>query len=479
MLLCILGFAAYFRFVNFPLRYGFDFDPTRDALIVADGTKHLHFPLVGPKSGIGPFNFGPWYYFELIIFSLVFPVPFAPWIFIGIMSVCFVVAMYFIGKALEGKTFGLLLALLAAFSPEQVGPTDGLSNPNLVPIHAALTVLLFIHYMKTKTFSWYWILVWGLLFGIGINHHYQMVLLSPLPLLAFLYKRNKRSFTDALVFIVGTAASFIPLVIYNIQNNWKTITGFIFFITYGRAEAYFPYRWLFYLRDFWLHFISMVFGIPIWFTIPLLVVIFFTSFYAFIKKQVSVIYVLMLITFVIDFVFYRYFAVPRQLYYVLFFHPFLFIFFGFTLWQIKKIKYGWVCIVLLFITMLPFVWQQNYFRARTNADQVLMSTIAKEIEQKFPENTISIFGCSKESMNFPQGVAFFLHNDSKLAEDGIPVLLLTQLCTKNILMNQKIRIIKLKDTTIITVANSEVPNVERLSWKQVTPASVFKDNLEN
>ncbi|MDE2589164.1 MAG: glycosyltransferase family 39 protein, partial [Patescibacteria group bacterium] len=242
MLFVILAVAAYLRFMNFPLRYGFDFDPTRDALIVAQGAKHLTFPLIGPKSGIGPFAFGPWYYYELILFKLVFPNPFSPWIFIGMMSVVTVGIMYLIGKELEGKWFGLLLALLTAFSPEQIGPVDGLSNPNLIPLHTAITVLLFIYYIKNQNRRWYVWMLWGLMFGIGINHHYQMILLAPLPVLAFLYKRNKRAIGDSLLFLGGLATSFIPLFIYNIQNHWKTLTGSLFYLTTSHNATYIPNR---------------------------------------------------------------------------------------------------------------------------------------------------------------------------------------------------------------------------------------------
>jgi hypothetical protein len=476
-LLLIIAIASYLRFLNFPIKYGVDFDPSRDALVVIEGAKSLHFPLIGPKSGIGPFNFGPWYYYELIIFKLLFPFSYSSWIFIGIMSLLFILVMYYIGKSLEGNQFGLLLALLAAFSPEQIGPTAGLSNPNLIPIHAALTILFFIYYLKMRIGRWYMLFLWGLIFGIGINHHYQMLLLFPLPILAFLYRRSKQAIIDAGLFLFGTATSFVPLFVYNLQNHWKTITGFIFFITTARTTTYIPNRWLFYVWDFWVHFLSMLSGQPILYTILLIVFTNVILAFSFYKKRVSIIYIFLLTTFAIDFVFLRYFVVQKELYYFLFFHPLLFIFFGFALWQIKKIKFGWIAIGLLFVLMLPSVWYQDVKRSWTNTDFVSYYQEAQLIEQTFPNKKIAIFGCKQNDLNYPQMVAFFLENDHRLADNGTPVLLLRKPCIKDNFIVHQINFYDFPSLNALSVDPAKIPLIEKIFWKPISPEKVFNETV--
>ncbi len=473
ILLLILVIATYLRFANFPLKYGFDFDPTRDALIIAEGAKNLHFPLIGPKSGIGPFSFGPWYYYELILFKLILPVSYSPWIFIGLMSLGFVIVMYFIGKELEGEKFGLLLALIAAFSPEQIGPTTGLSNPNLVPIHAALTVLLSIVYIKKKTLRWFWVLLWGLIVGVGINHHYQMLLLLPLPFLSFVYKRNKRAVLDSILFVVGIAISFIPLLIFNFHHHFETITGFFYFVTKGGQTSYIPNRWLFYVRDFWGKFLSMTFGISLLPTVFLLLITIGAFVWAFIQKRISVLYMLMLITFAIDFVFLRYFIVQRELYYFLFIHPFLFIFLGFGLGQITKIKFGNILVALILLAMLPSVWQQDMLRINARGDQIAFHTEAQKLEQTLPGKQITLFGCEKNNMNRPQGVAFFLLNDNKLTSNGVPVALLDTGCSKDSLTNATVTFSQLDNTAVEISSNTSPKTLQQLGITLVSPLTVF------
>jgi hypothetical protein len=185
--LLILLLGIFFRFFNTPDRFGFDKDPTRDALIALYGSRHFQLPLIGPHSGIGSFTFGPWYYYSLILFTLLFPFPYATFYFIPLFSLVFIVLMYYIGKALKDEVLGLILAGFAALSPGQVGPTAGLSNPNLVSVHAALTILFFILYMKKHRglgFSFFW----GIIVGIGINHHYQLIPMLVLTMNYFIFR---------------------------------------------------------------------------------------------------------------------------------------------------------------------------------------------------------------------------------------------------------------------------------------------------
>ena len=107
LLLIVMLVAVFFRFYNTPNRYGFDYDPTRDALVVDYAAKTLQFPLIGPPSGIGPFTFGPWYYYQLILFKIIFPVAYSPWIYIGILSTISVFIMHKIGVLLGGKKIGI------------------------------------------------------------------------------------------------------------------------------------------------------------------------------------------------------------------------------------------------------------------------------------------------------------------------------------------------------------------------------------
>src|SRR4051812_568802 len=93
LLLAILIVGFFLRFYNTPARFTMGEDSTRDAMVAISGAQHLQFPLTGPFSSLGPFTFGPWYYYFLILFSLL-PIAYAPWFFLGITSFLFIIVMY-------------------------------------------------------------------------------------------------------------------------------------------------------------------------------------------------------------------------------------------------------------------------------------------------------------------------------------------------------------------------------------------------
>ena len=275
ILVLILLTAFFFRFYNTPLRYSFSEDSIRDAMVAIEGANSLQFPLTGPFSSIGPFTFGPWYYYQLILFTFITHFDYAPWIYLGLISTAFVFLMYKIGELLYGKNFGLLVAAIVALSPSQIGNSTVLLNPNLIPFYAALSILFFLKLIrnleKTPTFksgmnrgkktsffrdenpgrefgedviekdrSYYWSFFFGIFLGIGINHHYQMVGLMILPLLLLFYKPKKSRYF--LYCILGVFITFIPLIIFDMNNHWFTFKNMLFYYTEGRKAIYVPNR---------------------------------------------------------------------------------------------------------------------------------------------------------------------------------------------------------------------------------------------
>ena len=476
-LILILLISTYLRFANYPLKYGFDIDPARDALIIGAGAKHFWFPLVGPKSGIGNFSFGPWYYYELILFKIVFPFTYSSWIFIGITSVLFVLVMYFIGVALEGETFGLILALISAISPEQIGPTTGLSNPNLIPLHMGLAVLVCIYYIKNKNLKNIWIFIWGLIVGIGINIHYEMVLILPLILLAFFYQRSRKAIFDFFIFSFGLILTFIPLIVYNVMHKFIFIKYFLVFAANRGQSNYIPNSWTIYLKDFWLTFLSMLFGVPKIVTLFLIILTFIVFLISIFKKQLKAPLIILLLAFIFDFIFLRYFLSDRQLYYFLFIHPFLFIFLGYTFYYFSKIKYVWILLIIFFISIIPSVITQDFLRIAPRADQIKFRNEAFILENNFNKSKLSIYGCSKSNLFRPYSIVFFLNSDKRLGNNGKVILLLDSNCNESDLTKAEINYTKINKISAVEINRSELNKLPKKLFISITPVSVYNKNI--
>jgi hypothetical protein len=470
LLLMVILVAIFFRFYNTPGRYGFDYDPTRDALIVDYASKTLQFPLIGPPSGIGPFNFGPWYYYQLILFKIIFPVDYAPWIYIGIASTIVVFVMYKIGVLLKDKTLGLLLATLTALSPAETGQIRALSNPTLIPLYTILTIWMFIKFIKENSSSWM-IFLWGLVLGIGINNHYQMLGLMPLPTIFFIYKKDKR-WIKILAFTAGMFISFMPLIVFNFLHGWSTVKGLIFYITQGAGGIYIPNRWLFYVRDFWPVFLSYILGLPSKLGIYISIFIGLATFYLLIKRKISIIYIFLIITFGINFLVLRIFPGQREYYYLLYLHPFILIFFSLIILNMLHFKWGkYIVSIILLVVMVGMV-SQSIERLKTSTDQAQFKKDAQEIINNFSDKKFTLYECPNNQKNRTRGVIFFLNTYNKVSENGIKLAYPNEKCPFPV--GDKLSIQYLHTVNVVNISYASEKLLFEYGWRKITPKTVFE-----
>jgi 4-amino-4-deoxy-L-arabinose transferase-like glycosyltransferase len=466
LFLLILAIAAFFRFYNTPDRYGFDYDPTRDVLVTDYGARTLQFPLIGPPSGIGPFTFGPWYYYQLILFKIIFPVTYSPWIYIGILSTVSVFIMYKIGVLLDGKKMGLILGALAALSPAETGQIRALSNPTLVPVYAALTIWIFIKSIRGKPSLWLTFL-WGLVLGIGINHHFQMLGLLLLPVIYFICKKERR-WERTFSFIFGIIISFVPLLIFNFLHGGSTINGLYFYITQGSGGVYIPNRWLSYVGSYWPAFLAYVLGLPSKIGLLAGLCIGFVILYLLLKKRLSIIYVSLLFTFAINLFALRYFPGKLEYYYLLFLHPFILIFFGLIILRLLNRRFGKYLGILVMVLVLVEMTGQSIDRLASATDQKLFKMETQSIIKNYPNNKFVFYECSDSQKNRVRGIVFFMEINNKLSQDGVKIALPNRKCLLPVSARS------LSDINASDVSSASEKSLSGLGWKMVTPRTVFK-----
>ena len=261
ILIFIIVIAAVLRLYNFPYRYSLGEETVRDAVIGIEGARQLQLPLTGSFSSLGPFTFGPWYAYQLALFTFIFPHNYSPWVYLSIISVLYIVVIYKVGKILVDKKFGLFLAFLAALSPAQIISATHLTSHNMTNIFAILALWIFLK-LATKDLSYWWSFALGASIGIGANLHYQMAGLFVLPISLLLYKRQKKFVIHLVNSLVGAFVVFLPLVFFELNNHWFNVRNMIYYILYGKNLIYVPNRWLFYVRDFWPLFWGDSLGVP-------------------------------------------------------------------------------------------------------------------------------------------------------------------------------------------------------------------------
>jgi 4-amino-4-deoxy-L-arabinose transferase-like glycosyltransferase len=415
VLIGIVLFGALLRFWGYPFRYGFDIDATRDAIITQYATVNHLWPLIGPSSALGSFNFGPWYYYQLIVFQYLVPFAYAPWIYITLASLAAIVVMYGIGKELFNKEFGLMLALLTAVSPGQIIAGTGLSNPDLVSLFAALSLWLFIRLLKLKASSLTALLL-GLSIGIGINCHYQMIYFILLPFFLFVFVKKGR--VQILLFsLLGIFLSFLPLIFFNLTHHLQTVSGLMDYYVYGKNKVYVPNRWLSYLFDFWPSFWGYVFGFPSFIGLVLGSVSIFVSLALIIKRKISLVYGIVFLFFIVCFVFLRFFQGERASYYLIFLHPFLILITGVLFMSMLKIRLGKITLGFFLMAMVIAGFKIDLIHTHPVGSHTDFVNQERLLESYYPNKKFSIFACTGQYKDQIQGMVFLMNNNKNLGKD--------------------------------------------------------------
>lgn len=485
LLLVIILLASFLRFYNVPNRLSFSIDQTRDALVAIEGAKELQFPLTGPFSSLGPFTFGPWYYYQLIIFHRLFPIPFSSWIYFGCLSVAFVFIMYKIGKELSGKGLGLLLGLLATLAPPQISIVSDLSNASATSFFAALSVWMFLKLLHKPNY-----LVAGSLgfsLGLGVNSHYQMIGLLVLPVLFLLVRL--RSYRYFLTSCLGAIITLLPLLFFDLNNHWYTLRNLLDYYLYGQYRFYVPNRWLSYLRDFWPSFLSNTLGVTIPWPLAFVLIFCLVVLLFWQRKKLKVAFYLVAAAFLINFVLLRYYRGERTFGYLHFLHPFIFILSGYFFWSVFKLPLGKILGGLLVLIFLFNVFPNSKQRLITNPNTVIIIAQAKSLETRYPAEKFRVYQCNKKDTDKAKGFTAVLSYDGRLSNTGRKIgymddqckypydeeLLITPVKEYQKFLSTKYPEIVPANSRDISVASES--SILQTGWMPISPKTVFDSTV--
>lgn len=487
VILLLVGFI--FAFYEYPYRYNFEDETLREAIIGIEGARLMQAPLTGGFSSAGPFTWGPWFYYQMILISLVFPTFYAPWIYLGIIYIAGIALLYKIGEYLDGKDFGLILTFLGTFSPALIIGTTHLTFPNAITFFALFSVFLFIKIIK-KTISAWWTFLFGLVMGIGINVHYQMAILLILPLMMFLYKKNK--IHQILYFSGGLLITFIPLILFDLTNHWFNLRNIAYYYLHGKDAIYVPNRWLFYVRDFWPGLWADVIGVSNLMGFFMMIGVALVLTYNFFKRKISTPIILLTIAFLIDFIILRYYWGERFFGYFNSLRPFIFIFTGYILLFVYKFeKLGRYIFAILILGLVFIILPKSVDRFKLDPLTKTMYQQVALLESEYPDKKFSVYNCEGlykgNEHSFPKSVIFLLSKDGRVDQNGYKIGLEKGFCLQRASESAKIdakdsivadqnEYPRIPNTDIYDFSKADEQALIRAGWAQISLRSIYDSN---
>lgn len=470
VILCgIVFMAIFFRFYNTPLRYTIGYDSSRDAFVALEGARQLQLPLTGPFSSLGPFTFGPWYYIQLILFTALTHIPYAPWVYMGVSSILSVLVMYGVGTLIQDTRFGLIVAFFTAIFPIHIITGTSLSNAWNVSLFASIAMFAYLKLVQTKS-SYWWGLVLGLSVGFASNAHYSSLALLVLPVLSFLHK--PRRYKHGIAMALGLLITFFPLIIFDLNNHWFTLRNVLFTVIHMKERIYVANSWTIYLRDFWPSYLTNTTGL----TTPIVLGMVFLSFgsilWSFVRHKVSVTMFLLLCALLVDFVQLRYYGGERSVSYLQYLQPFVLVLFTYPISMLLTLRNGVFLVVTSIVLLTLFILPRNVSELGSPVFETEIHGYVNKLVKLYPYQKFSVYGCQESDGGKAQALVLLLNIKGKIESSGFKVGFAGTNC--NIPLTQKSHP-KLLETPMVDLRGHSNKELTNAGWVNITPKGVYEN----
>lgn len=475
-LIFLLSFVL--RFSNYPNRWGLAYDQAHDVIIAKYALETHSVPLLGPFSSAGAFQTGgEWYWFIMVGF-LLFPFGImSPWIFLTFVQVLFPLLMVYLGYKLVGRGFGLIVGLLSAISPDGISQAVNLTNQSpLNLISAGLLVVTVLFFKKPKTIYLFWI---GLLSTLGATMHLQGV---PLVIISFgVFLLSSFARRKWLALVVGGIIPLIPLIYFDATHHFINIHNMLqyyFHDQYAVSLDVLGRNWKTYLGNI----IPPLWGGAIggvWWLGALLAlatcVIFFWLLY---KRQFSKPLALFFFVFFFSLFLIRYTRTPIFNSYIMFLHPFIFLFSSlFCYLLLKKWKFIGIAVLLVVVGFSLQLDITNILRA-TNTMKTYVTTWERTLVMKYPHQRITLYDYEYRSTGESMPLLFYLQYHHLISSNGhnigfgLPPNPKDErsgyFYTKHLIQENKIGFY------LIDLASSSSAQLSNDGWAKISPQSVYQ-----
>ncbi len=247
VLVGLLVVAALTRLPGLEARGQWDADQGTDMLVLRSLVEDGVVPLVGPKTSIGSFHHGAFYYWLLAPSALASDAdPAAVTLELALLGIAAVAATWWLARLLGGPVAAAIAGLLMAVSPAGIDASTFIWNPNPIPLFSALAFAGAILARRTGRARW-WLLAGAGAMATMQLHILGAVILVPLvwALGSELMGRRRAGDADAvrgtllggLGAIAVIAAGYLPLLASEATCGFAEARGIVAYLGAGGREA--------------------------------------------------------------------------------------------------------------------------------------------------------------------------------------------------------------------------------------------------
>ncbi|MDO8659094.1 MAG: hypothetical protein Q7K54_00665 [Candidatus Parcubacteria bacterium] len=219
--------------------FAFTYDVGRDMLALWN-IVYLHkIPLIGATTGLPGIFYGPWWYYLLVPFFIIFQGDPQGIAFMMVsIGVLVIVVGFIFGKSIGRLFLGILFASLISVSPIMIFLSTQIWNPNVIPLFVVL-VLFILHKIysqgKKNKLRYYFILGLLLAFSIDLEIVFGLLLLLGVIFSVVVIVWKKLSFKSVVFFILGLFVLLTPRIFFEFRHQFLMTKSFISFFSGGNS----------------------------------------------------------------------------------------------------------------------------------------------------------------------------------------------------------------------------------------------------
>ncbi len=245
LLYLFLIFGSFLRLQGvFTNSFAFTYDVGRDMLALANIVYDHRIPLIGATTGLPGVFYGPWWYYMLTPFFIIFmgnPQGIA--FIMALIGIVSIFLGFILGKKI-GKTFlGILLSLLISVSSTMISLSAQIWNPNIAPLFVIFILLVLnkIYSKENKSKLRYYFLL-GVLLALNIDLEivFGLLLFFGIIFSVILIVNKHITLKQIGVFIIGVLVIFSPRILFELRHQFLMTKAFLNFLTNGDSSNNLP-----------------------------------------------------------------------------------------------------------------------------------------------------------------------------------------------------------------------------------------------
>ena len=241
-LLAVVAVAALLRLPGIDARGQFDADQGHDMATLVAFTRDGVVPLLGPRTSVGEFHHGAFYYFLLAPAAAISGGdPVAVTTFIALLGIAAVALTWWLARSIGGRVAGpvagLVAGMLLAVSPAAIEESTFIWNPNPIGFFAVLSLATAWRGWSTGRAAW-WALAVAAAGVVTQLHVLGLVFLIGVLDIGLFELRRDRSVAKGVLAGFGLVVLlFVPLAVHELRTGFAETQAIVAYMTSSEGTA--------------------------------------------------------------------------------------------------------------------------------------------------------------------------------------------------------------------------------------------------